>query len=113
MKLFAMTWYVHIPAGVPDTGPLNKHFVHDIGVVFVILGAGAWWCASHLAQSWPVHLGITAFLVGHALVHVVEISVGLLPESHWLIDAPLTFGPALVQLYLSLPSVRRQLLDGS
>lgn len=99
------TWFVNIPAGVPDTGPLNNHFVHDIGVVFLLIGVGAWWCAGHLAEAWPVHLGITGFFVGHAAVHVAEILFGLLPHSHWWIDAPLTFAPALMQLYLSLPGV--------
>lgn len=103
------TWYVHIPAGVTDTGPLNNHFVHDIGVVFVIVGVACWWCAANLPKAWPVHLGVTAFLGGHALVHVAEISFGLLPSEHWLIDAPLTFAPALVLLVFSLPPVWRQL----
>jgi hypothetical protein len=25
------SWYYHLPAGVPDTGPFNHHFVQDIG----------------------------------------------------------------------------------
>ncbi len=103
------TWFVHIPAGVTDTGPLNNHFVHDIGVVFVIVGVASWWCAANLTRAWPVHLGITAFLVGHALVHVAEISFGLLPAAHWWIDAPLTFAPALVLGVMSLPPVWRQI----
>ena len=27
-------WYQNLPAGVPDTGPLNVHFVRDIGAAF-------------------------------------------------------------------------------
>jgi hypothetical protein len=77
--------------------------VHDLGVVFVIVGLGAIWCARNLARAWPVHIGVTLFYVGHALVHVVEISGGALPPAHWLIDAPLTFLPALVLIAISLP----------
>ena len=31
-------WYEHLPAGVPDTGPLNAHFVRDIGCAFLTMG---------------------------------------------------------------------------
>lgn len=109
MLIDPSTWYLQIPAGVPDTGPLNNHFVHDIGVVFLLTGLGGIWCFRHmLAQPTSarvIHWGMTGFLGGHALVHVAEISAGLLPADHWWIDAPLTFAPALVLLYLSVPTV--------
>src|SRR5213593_2154411 len=31
-------WYHDLPAGVPDTGPLNLHFVRDIGSAFTTIG---------------------------------------------------------------------------
>lgn len=103
------TWYVQIPAGVPDTGPLNDHFVHDIGVVFVLIGVGGVWCYRHLRdaadQARIIHWGIAGFYIGHALVHVAEISLGILPADHWWIDAPLTFLPAIILLYLSFPAI--------
>lgn len=105
MLLSPASWYAGIPAAVPDTGPLNYHFVHDLGVVFSVVGLGAFWSARNLDQCRPVHLGITLFYVGHALVHVAEISVGRLPADHWLIDLPLTFAPALALAALSLPAV--------
>jgi len=100
-------WFVGIPAAVTDTGPMNAHFVHDIGVVFCVVGAGAIWCARHLASCLPVHWGITGFYAGHALVHVVEISSGWLPHSHWWIDAPLVFLPAVLLIVIGLPATRR------
>lgn len=110
------TWYLQIPAAVPDTGPLNNHFVHDIGVVFVLIGLGGLWCFRHLADAPDkariIHWGITGFYVGHALVHVAEISLGILPADHWWIDAPLTFAPALMQLYLSRTSVWQRAVAG-
>ena len=36
-------WYHGLPAGVPDTGPLNVHFVRDVGSAFATF---AWACAS-------------------------------------------------------------------
>jgi hypothetical protein len=102
------TWFVGLPAGVTDTGPINFHFVHDLGVVFCIAGLGALWCARHPQRSAPVHFGVTAFYAGHALVHVAELLGGRLPAHHWLLDAPLTFAPALALLAISLPPVWRR-----
>src|SRR5262245_21152199 len=31
-------WYENLPAGVPDFGPVNEHFVRDIGCAFMVLG---------------------------------------------------------------------------
>ena len=31
-------WYAGLPAAVPDFGPLNEHFVRDIGATFTMLG---------------------------------------------------------------------------
>lgn len=103
------TWFTQIPAAVTDTGPLNRHFVHDIGVVFCIVGLGALWCARNPLGAYAAHLGVTLFYAGHALVHVAEISFGLLPHSHWWIDLPLVFLPALLLVLLTLPAVRRRL----
>jgi len=93
MLISPFTWYSQLPAGVPDTGPINFHFVHDLGVVFIIAGFGAMWCAKNLERCAPVHAGVTAFFAGHALVHVAELLAGKLPPAHWLIDLPLTFAP--------------------
>ena len=104
MLFFAENWYFNLPAGLEDTGPLNTHFVHDIGLVFCILGIGAFYCATKINNCRAVHFGLLAFIVGHALIHVVEILIGLLPPSHWLIDLPLLFVPAILILAIT-PSV--------
>jgi hypothetical protein len=103
-------WFAGVPAAVTDTGPLNNHFVHDIGVVFIVVGLGALWCARNLERCLPVHGGITLFYAGHALVHVAEILSGWLPHSHWWIDAPLVFLPALLLVVTGLPAIRRRAL---
>lgn len=104
-------WFSGVPAGVPDTGPLNLHFVRDIGVVFIVVGLGAVWCARNLDRCRPVHIGITLFWSGHALVHVLEISTGFLPHTHWRIDAPLIFLPALLLTFITPPPVWNALLE--
>lgn len=103
MMLHAWSWFEWIP-GVTDTGTANAHFIHDVGIAFVVCALGLFWCARNLAQARPVYLGITLFIAGHALGHVVEILTGLLPHSHWLIDIPLVFLPAVLLVTAALPT---------
>jgi hypothetical protein len=108
-----LSWYTDFPAAVPHTGLYNAHFIRDIGVAYLVAALGFGWCALHLDRCRPVHLGLTVFFVGHALIHVVETLAGHLPDSHWLIDAPGVFLPALLLLVLAIPSVGKRLGMGS
>jgi len=56
MLFFAENWYQNIPAAIHDTGPLNTHFVHDIGLVFCIAGIALLWCAQNIYRSYLVLL---------------------------------------------------------
>ncbi|HEY8186124.1 MAG TPA: hypothetical protein VIF64_08650 [Pyrinomonadaceae bacterium] len=107
MLLFPLSWYTGLPADVPHTGPLNPHFVRDLGVAFIVVGLAFGWSAFHLEESRPVHLALTVFFTGHALIHVSDIVMGRLPNSHWVIDLPGVFVPALIMLALAVPSVRK------
>jgi hypothetical protein len=111
MLLFPLSWYTDLPADIPHTGPFNPHFVRDLGVVFLVVALAFGWSALHLDRSRPVHLALTVFFTGHALIHVADIATGHLPHSHWLIDLPGVFVPALIMIVLAVPSVRRLLSD--
>ncbi len=68
-------WYQAIP-GVSGSGPLNQHFVRDIGIIYSICGAG-----SILGAFLPQHRialwwAPTVWLIGHALFHIWEAVVG-------------------------------------
>ncbi|MEO8434926.1 MAG: hypothetical protein ABI596_08530, partial [Pyrinomonadaceae bacterium] len=84
MLLFPQSWYTDFPAGIPHTGPFNSHFIRDLGVAFIVFAVAFAWCARNVNRSFPVHLGLTVFFIGHALIHVVDLEVGRLPHSHWL-----------------------------
>lgn len=99
-------WYVRLPAAVPDTGPLNMHFVRDIGSAFTMSGVALLWAAFRPALRVPM-LALTAgFYVLHAAVHVCDTLAGRLPAGHWGIDAPGVYVPAAVLVGLTLVAAR-------
>ena len=102
------SWYLNLPAAVPDTGPLNLHFVRDIGVVYSTAGAALLVGAFRPSARRGVLLGVTAFYVGHALLHVDDIVAGRLPASHWAIDFPGVFLPAVLLVVVCLPRFWRE-----
>lgn len=112
MLFFPLSWYTDFPAAIPHTGPFNSHFIRDLGVTYLVVALGFGWCALHLERSRPVHSGLTIFFVGHALIHLVEILTGQLPGTHWLIDTPLVFVPAILLIIFGVPSVRKRLGEG-
>jgi hypothetical protein len=91
-------WYGLVP-GVAATGPLNPHFVRDIGAAYLVTGAAlAWFCVD--ARARMAALAGAAFLTLHALVHAGE-AVG-----HHALVAPsdllAVFLPAALALWLTL-----------
>jgi len=103
MLLVPANWYRYLPAGVPDTGPLNVHFVRDIGAAFITMGVALCVTAPDAPRRRGVILAVMLFYVLHAAVHVADIVTGHLHGEHWLVDFPGVFLPALVLLVLSLP----------
>ncbi|HEY7160005.1 MAG TPA: DUF4345 family protein [Acidobacteriota bacterium] len=102
------SWYKDLPAAVPDTGPYNGHFIRDLGLVFALIAAGFFWCAARLHQSKPVLLVITFFFVGHAILHVIDLLQHRLPHSHWQLDTPAVFLPAILLIILLFVPIRHR-----
>jgi len=102
MLVGPMHWYNELPAAVPDTGPFNPHFVRDLGCAFLTTGAALVWAA--FAPRWrPALVPVAAlFLCGHALVHVYDTLRGALADSHWAIDLPGVYLPALILGYAAV-----------
>lgn len=110
MLAHAWSWFTWLP-GVMDTGAVNGHFIHDVGIVYALSGAGLIWCARNLAAARPVYIGITLFFALHAVGHVAEILLGQLPPRHWWVDLPLVFAPALALSLLALPGSWRKIVN--
>jgi predicted anti-sigma-YlaC factor YlaD len=101
-----MHWYQELPAGVPDTGPFNAHFVRDIGCAFIAVGVALLWAA--LEPRWRVPLVTIAaiFYGAHAALHVYDTLRGALDADHWALDLPGVYLPAVLLVWLTL-RVRR------
>jgi len=100
------SWYDGLPSRVPDFGPLNEHFVRDIGGLFVVIGAGLIWAAVRRKARVPAIAFAAAFTWMHALVHVYDTASGRVAAAHWLLDLVPIYLPAVV-LALALRSALR------
>jgi len=67
------SWYAAVP-GVPDTGPLNLHFVRDIGIAYAVAGGAIVWGA--VGGGWRATALGAAFLALHSLLHLGETIMG-------------------------------------
>jgi len=103
MLLDPAAWYAAIP-GVAYTGPLNTHFVRDIGCAYLVSAAGLAWRAWRPVQGAPAALLGAAFLLLHAGVHLGETLAGLCGWGALLRDVPGIVLPALLALVLAVPS---------
>jgi hypothetical protein len=99
-------WYGGIE-GVADTGPLNVHFVRDIGCAFATVGLALVWAALRPALRAPLVAVAGLFYGAHALLHVHDVLRGLLGFEHWLEDFPGVFLPALLLAWIAFESRSR------
>jgi hypothetical protein len=102
-------WFHEMPAAIPDTGPMNPHFVRDVGVVYALAGAGLLWAALNIARAYPVLVMAALFYAGHAALHVADILTGHLPADHWGIDFSGVFLPAIILCTIAWPPVWKKL----
>lgn len=101
-------WYATLPAGVPDFGPLNEHFVRDIGSVFTMFGVALLWGAWSAGVRAAVLALVTLFYALHALVHIWDTGRGFVGPEHWGIDFPTVYLPAIVLAFLTARLLRRE-----
>ena len=104
MLLLPEIWYATIP-GVPDTGPLNPHFVRDVGCSYVTVGAALVWFGLD-ARARAAVLAGGVFLTLHALIHLWDVAAGREVLGHILREVPTVFGPAAVAFWAAWPCSR-------
>jgi hypothetical protein len=86
-------WYAGLPAGVPDTGPYNEHFVRDIGCALATMGVVLVWAALRRRWRAPLVAVVALFFAAHASLHVFDTLRGFLHADHWLLDLPAVYAP--------------------
>ena len=100
-------WYYNLPAGVPVFGPLNYHFIRDIGCIFFLLGIGLIFAGFYLSYRLPLFTMNTAFYFLHMFVHIHEVVSGRVPLSMFWIDLPLVYVPAIISLILNIYLIKQ------
>jgi len=107
MLIDPVHWYENLPAAVPDFGPLNEHFVRDIGCAFVVAGVAL--AVAAFRPAWRVAAcgAVALFYVLHALVHVVDTLRGLVGPEHWTIDLSGVYLPAMILVAVTFLVARR------
>ena len=97
------SWYHDLPAGVPDTGPLNFHFVRDLGAAFFTMAVAFFVAAPKAQRCRGVVLAVGLWYVLHSIIHLYDVAVGNLDAHHLLLDFPLVYAPTLILIVLAFP----------
>lgn len=98
-------WYFAVP-GVTTTGPFNQHFVRDIGLIFLLLGAALLYGAARPAARTALWGAAALWLVGHALFHFWEVAAGICGPSALARDFPAVTLPAILVTALTAWAIR-------
>lgn len=102
------SWYTELPAGVPDFGPYNEHFVRDIACAFAMVAAALGWAAQRPSLRAPLVSLAALFLMAHASLHVFDTYRGVVSADHWWIDFPGVYLPAAITFCLALQAHARR-----
>jgi hypothetical protein len=94
-------WYWNLPANVPGSGPLNEHFVRDIGCVFTLIGVALALAFFRPRLRAGAMLFASGFYVAHALVHVLDSVRGLFGPGQWRFDLGPVYGATLLLVVLT------------
>ncbi len=95
-----MKWYLWVP-GVSETGMYNQHFIRDIGLIQMFLGAAFVFGWFHPAQRCIAWAAATVWLIAHALFHIWEVVVGICGPPALVRDFPAVSLPALLGIGLT------------
>jgi uncharacterized protein YjeT (DUF2065 family) len=110
MLLAPQAWYFAVP-GVTTTGSFNQHFLRDIGLIFLLIGAGFLAGAFQPRQRLLLWAVPTIWLTGHALFHFWEVAVGICSASVIPRDFPAVTLPAILGWLLTAWAFRTQTME--
>lgn len=103
--VFMLGWpagfYEAVP-GALERGPLNGHFIRDVGIVFIIAGAAAAWTVWR-PSAWPAAMAGALFMCAHAMVHLIESASGHVGHATAVAELPLLLVIAALALWVAWP----------
>jgi len=96
-----LAWYEFIP-GVSATGFFNQHFIRDIGIIQLFVGAAFVIGTIRPERRIELWAGATLWLIAHAVFHLWEVAVGIRSPSVIPRDFPAVTLPAILGALLTL-----------
>lgn len=100
VAFFAPDFFYNTIPGVKLTGPINYHFIRDVGLAFMASGGAVVWGALNGNRAVAVAGALWPFL--HALFHVqMQIMRGLPGDAAMWFDFIITIPSALIMLALA------------
>jgi hypothetical protein len=100
MLVAPRAWYYFVP-GVTDTGFFNQHFIRDIGLIQMFLGAVFGIGMNRPAHRLELWAAATSWLIAHAVFHLWEVAVGICAPAVIPRDFPAVTLPALIGVALT------------
>ena len=101
MLVAPLAWYDFVP-GVSATGFFNQHFIRDIGIIQLFVGAAFVIGTIRPERRIELWAGATLWVVAHAVFHLWEVAVGICSPSVILRDFPAITLPAIIGAVLTL-----------
>ena len=98
MLIAPTTWYDFVP-GVTDIGFFNQHFIRDIGMIQMFLGAAFGIGMIRPARRFELWAAATLWLIAHAVFHLWEVAVGICAPS----DIPRVFPAVTLPALIGVP----------
>lgn len=92
-----LSWYYVVPT-VVGTGPFNQHFIRDIGIIHLLVGAGYVVGLYLTVQRVWMWSASTIFLGLHGIFHLWEVAVGICGPETIAQNGALVHLPAILGL---------------
>lgn len=90
-------WHALVPGPASDYGPLNQHFVRDVGGWYLAGGVLFLFAATNPRRFGGVTLIVMLLANGaHAIQHLADVIGGRVGAGHWATDIPVVVGPVIV-----------------
>ncbi|HEX6592176.1 MAG TPA: hypothetical protein VF050_09260, partial [Moraxellaceae bacterium] len=105
MLLWPVSWFQAAPLPL-DKGSTPFYLLQLLGVADIAVAPLFYWCARNLKKRKFVHYALTIYVLGIALVSLMEVAVQpVMPVAlaFWLPLVLLVFLPALAMLVMALP----------